>query len=118
MLHLYLHLTMGDEHYPDETGQKCDDLAAARWRAVLLVGRVVSFCGLGRRSPHAERCVVSIADAAGKVLMSVIVGCNIVPTEIRNRQPQQPGIASMQRALFDADVSRLTSPAASQKIGS
>ena len=78
MPRLYFHLTIGDEHYPDVVGQEATDLAAAHTRAIMLADRLMSYCEVEHREPHAERWLVTIADDAGRSLMSVIVRCERV----------------------------------------
>ena len=73
MTHVHFHLTMDGEYFPDPVGEKVDDLAAAHARAVALASRVMSFCALDGQPPRTERGVVTIADDAGRTLMSVIV---------------------------------------------
>ena len=100
----YFHLTIGGEHYVDTIGRVCEDLAAAHRHAVLFVGRVMAFCTLERLSPPGERCVVTIADAAGNVSMSVILRCDCVLSDIRNSPQPRPlsedrGILALRKRL-------------------
>jgi hypothetical protein len=44
MPHFYFHFTMDDEYVPDLIGRKCTDLGAAHSHAVMLAGRVMSYC--------------------------------------------------------------------------
>ena len=88
MSHLYFDLTMDDEHFPDPVGETVTDLTAAHARAVLLVRRVMMFSENDTNTPRTERGVVTIKDDTGRVLLSVIVPCDVpVPSQSAPTQP-------------------------------
>ena len=100
MSHLYFDLTMDDEHFPDPVGETVTDLTAAHARAVLLVRRVMMFSESDAETPRAKRGVVTIKDDTGRVLLSVIVPCE-VPDPSHSTPPSQPcspGLAARQIA--------------------
>jgi hypothetical protein len=83
MSHFYFHFTMDDEFFPDFIGQHFDDLAAAHSHAIVLASRMMSHCEASGRVPRTERWVVTIANDAGRVLMSVIVRCESAACDVR-----------------------------------
>ena len=89
MSHLYFDLTMDDEHFPDPVGETVTDLTAAHARAVLLVRRVMMFSENDAETPPAKRGVVTIKDDTGRILLSVIVPCE-VPDPSHSAPPSQP----------------------------
>ena len=100
MSHLYFDLTMDDEHFPDPVGEIVTDLTAAHARAVLLVRRVMMFSESDAETPRAKRGVVTIKDDTGRVLLSVIVPCD-VPVPSQSVPPSQscsPELATRQIA--------------------
>ena len=100
MSHLYFDLTMDDEHFPDPVGETVTDLTAAHARAVLLVRRVMMFSENDAETPRAKRGVVTIKDDTGRVLLSVIVPCDVpVPSQsVPPNQSCSPELATRQIA--------------------
>lgn len=96
MPHLYFHLTIDDEDFPDVVGQEVSDLAAAHSRAIVLAGRLMSYCEVEHREPRAERWLVTVADDTGHSLMSVIVRCERV-SETDRPAARQPRLLSRSR---------------------
>jgi uncharacterized protein DUF6894 len=88
MPHLYFHLKMNDDYFPDQTGQQVSDLAAAHSRAVLLGRRVIQHCDLHDQALSVERLVVAIEDDTGRALMSVILRCY---NHLLERRPNAAG---------------------------
>lgn len=89
MSHVYFHLTMDDEYFPDPVGEKVDDLAEAHARAVSLANCVMCFCELDGQPSRTERGVVTIEDDAGHVLMSVIVRRASTARGVRRDAPRR-----------------------------
>ena len=97
MSHVHFHLTMDGEYFPDPVGEQVDDLAAAHARAISLGQCVMSFCELDGQPSRTERGVVTIADATGHVLMSVIVRHDRTARDVRRhaaRRAEQRKITS------------------------
>ena len=97
MSHVHFHLTMDGEYFPDPIGEQVDDLAAAHARAVSLGHCVMSFCEFDGQPSRTERGVVTIADGAGRVLMSVIVRRDRAARDVRRhaaRHAKQRGITA------------------------
>ena len=93
MPHLYFHLTMDDEQFPDTTGQDISDLKIAHSQAILLASNAMAFCELEEEQRRPNRLVVTVADSTGKVPLSVVVRCESVPCDIR-RVPVRHKFAS------------------------
>ena len=120
MSHLYFDLTMDDEHFPDPVGETVTDLTAAHARAVLLVRRVMMFSENDAETPPAKRGVVTIKDDTGRILLSVIVPCE-VPDPSHSAPPSQPcspGLAAPQIARSSRPPVVENSSSSSQKITS
>ena len=83
MAHFYFHFTMDDEYFPDLIGENLNDLAAAHSHAIALASRVMAYCEVEGRAPRTERCVVTIENDAGCVLMSVILRCESAACDVR-----------------------------------
>jgi hypothetical protein len=97
MPHFYFHFTMDDEYVPDLIGRKCTDLAAAHSHAVMLAGRVMSYCEVECRTPRTERWVVTIENETGNVLMSVIIRCESAACDVRRVPTKHVRLASRSR---------------------
>ena len=59
MPQFYFHLTIGDEHFPDLTGEKAEDLTTAHSRAVSFASGVLWLGALDGHRPRTERGLVT-----------------------------------------------------------